>query len=162
MVYIDLKLSFLSDNLSEIFILPSFEWCFMIRCSHCHTDHPKEIYFTENMEVDIKNSKGTANFLMKCKECNTFSTINVYQKSYRKINCSTGKGIGILATFDCRGCELIKWIVGNEGIFAKGLESDTLFENIDLTDLWTDYDEKSKGNVLIEEFQHEFLRNQNL
>ena len=162
MVYIDLNVSFLSENLSELFILPSFEWCFMIRCSNCQTVHSKEIYFEETSESSIKNSKGTANFVFKCKECGKESSINVYEKSPRKIDCSQGKGRGVLATFDCRGCELMKWIICNEGIFARGLETNKVFENVDLSDVWMDFDEKNKENCMIEEFKHEFIRNKNL
>lgn len=162
MVFLDLKISFISDNISQIYILPSFEWYFMIRCTNCQTDHPKEIYFSETSEFSMKKSRGSANFIMKCKDCNKDCTINVYEKSSRKIDCSDGKGNGILATFDCRGCELRKWVVGGEGIFAKALESDKIFENVDLTDVWMDFDEKSKGNCMIDELRHEIIRNKNL
>ena len=162
MVFLDLKLTFLSDNVSELYITSSFEWCFMIRCSNCYTDNPKEIYFMENSEFDIKNSRGTANFIMKCKECSKDCSINVYEKSPRKIDCSDGKGMGVLATFECRGCELIKWIIPNEGIFAKALESDKVFDNVDLNDTWMDFDEKSKGNCSIDEAKFEILKNKNL
>jgi len=99
---------------------------------------------------------------MKCKECGKDCSINIYDKSSRKIACSEGKGMGVLATFDCRGCELTNWITPNEGIFAKALESDKIFENLDLNDVWMDFDEKSKGNCSIEEFKFEIVRNKNL
>lgn len=162
MVFLDLKISFISDNLSELYILPTFQWCFAIRCSKCYTDHPKEIYFSEKEEFAITNSKGTANFVFKCKECNSMSSINVYEKSNRKIKCSEGKGEGILATFECRGCELTKWIISDEGFYALALESDKIFDNVDLNDVWMDYDEKSKGNCMIDEFRHEIVKNKNL
>lgn len=162
MVYFDLKVSIVSDNISEIFLGPSFEWCFRIRCSNCHTDHPNEIYFSESLQFEVKNSKGTANFVMKCKECSKDCSINVYEKSPKRIDCSEGKGQGILATFDCRGCELINWVIPSEDVFARSLESDTIFENVDLNDVWMDYDEKSKGNCSLEGLTHQITRNKTL
>jgi len=86
MVFIDLQVTFETENIEEIFIQDeSFSWCFFIICAKCHEKHPKEIYFSETENHDISGSKGTANFIMNCKNCKNELNINVHPTSRKRI-----------------------------------------------------------------------------
>lgn len=158
MVFLDLRISFLSENVSELFVSPKYTWIFKLRCTSCQTDHPKSVFFDETSEFQMKNSKGTANFLIKCKECSKDASISIFQKF--TVSCKDGsKTQATLAVFECRGCELTEWSVNSEGLCAKSLESGKIFENIDISDVWMEFDEKSQGNCSIDEFSYEIVRN---
>jgi len=60
--------------------------------------------------------------------------------------------------FECRGCEFVRF--KSEGDWeAVGLESNTRFDEIDLTDKeWFDYDEKTGNEVSIKDVKWEIKR----
>lgn len=49
-----------------------------------------------------------------------------------------------LAFFEMRGAEPTKW--NAKGLFVRTPKG-TVFEEVDLTDMWGDYDEKAGGQV---------------
>lgn len=66
MVYLDLELHIESENCEKLWITPNSEWYFRVKCTQCREDHNKDIYFLESDIVEIKGSKGTAQFSMTC------------------------------------------------------------------------------------------------
>ncbi|KAF9898501.1 hypothetical protein BX616_003944 [Lobosporangium transversale] len=63
-----------------------------------------------------------------------------------------------IATIECRGLELVGF-EPRSGWTAKGAESGTVFEDIDLTDGdWADYDEKSQMPVGISNIESKFIK----
>jgi len=109
----------------------------------------KEIAFMENEKVEGKTTKDMVSLKMKCKFCGRDITINMHPSSKKSIECKDGENVGVLAVFDCRGCDLLKW-VPKQGISAVAAETGTAFPEVDFSDIWTDYDEVSKKNCLIE------------
>ncbi|KAL4461676.1 hypothetical protein ABPG72_016685 [Tetrahymena utriculariae] len=162
MVYLDLCLSVESENLESLFITQNCEWYFMIKCTQCHQDHKKDIYFSENDEVEMKGGKGVANFGMTCPECKREGYISIHKDSAKKMDLTNDKSQCVIATFDCRNIEITQWLpMVTVNVNAK--ESGSLFQEIDLSDLpWCDYDEKTQATVQIEVFQQEIKRNNKL
>jgi hypothetical protein len=152
MVVLDLIIKIISENVQELKIdSDSFIWNFTIECGHCFTVQPNEIYFTINDEVEMQKGHGTANFMMKCKECKKSMTVGINNKSNKSpyiIVCESGNDEGVLSSFECRGCTLKTWIP-REGITFEAKESGTIFNEIDLSDVWCDYDEKTGMTVSI-------------
>jgi len=150
MVVLNLILRIISENVKEISINPeTYNWCFLIQCSDCQNDQPNEIYFSLADEVEMQKGHGTANFLMKCKECKKAMTIAIYNKSNKnpyEINCENGNDEGILCGFECRGCVIKNWIP-KEGINIEANETGKVFEDIDITSEWCDYDENNQMTV---------------
>jgi hypothetical protein len=58
------------------------------------------------------------------------------------LECGAGLAKGRFAILDCRGCVPKRWLPRNQ-LSARSEDSDTVFTDIDLTDLWSDYDEKT-------------------
>lgn len=58
--------------------------------------------------------------------------------------------------FDCRGIEPVDFLP-NKGWIAKAAESGTVFNDIDLSEDWVDYDEKLSESVGIYEFESKFI-----
>jgi hypothetical protein len=150
MVLQNLKIRVISENIKFLRIEPSnYQWCFSIECSQCQSLQPNDIYFFTNDEVEMHKGHGTANFMMKCKECKKSMTIQITKTSQFSIDCESGNEEGVFATFDCRGCFLKKWNPG-EGIILESLNTSELFENVDISDVWCEYDKSNTSCSLLE------------
>ena len=59
MVYLDLIIKFESENVDKVFITDpqNYNWTFIIECSNCKNQHSKEIYFSNNDEVEKSKVK---------------------------------------------------------------------------------------------------------
>ena len=146
MVVFDLIFKIVSENIKEIKVDPeTFTWGFCIQCSHCHTEQPNEIYFTLQDEEEMQKGHGTANFVMKCKDCKKLMTIAINNKTNKNpytIECTNGNDEATICSFECRGCTILKWVSKSDFIVVSN-ETETEFEGVDITDLWSEYDEKS-------------------
>jgi phage FluMu protein Com len=78
MVLFDLVVSCESDHVKELTYSGSdyeyptsnnVRWHLTIKCTLCSTTNQGEIYFSGNEKVEIPDSRGSCNFLMKCKTC---------------------------------------------------------------------------------------------
>ena len=76
---------------------------------------------------------------MKCKMCQFVVNLTLVKSPDHAAITNKTKNV-LLAQFECRGCELIKW--NPQNLFVKS-ESDQIFENVDLTDVWVEYDDKT-------------------
>jgi len=150
MVVLNLKLKVISENAKEISIdEENYNWCFKIECLHCHIEQPNEIYFSSNDEVEMQKGHGTANFIMKCKECKKIMTLGINNRSNKNpfvLNIENGNDEGIICGFECRGCKITEW-TPKEGINIEAYETEKIFEDVDITNEWCDYDENSQKTV---------------
>ena len=153
MTFVELLVDLIDcENIANIFINRSYEWKFTIKCSNCHHTHDKEIYLSETETVQGKNNRSECNFYMKCKECSHDLSINIdtkgspYEISVDGKDKIKGRS---LAKFECRNTQILKWHMEGD-IHAKAYESSTIFENIDISDCWCEYDEKTSQSVMID------------
>jgi hypothetical protein len=155
MVVQNLKIRVISENIKLLKIEPSsYQWSFSIECSQCQSLQPNDVYFSTYDEVEMQKGHGTANFMMKCKECKKIMTVQILKNSQFTIDCESGNEEAIFACFDCRGCILKKWNPG-EGIILQSLNSSEYFENVDITDVWCEYDKTNTPCSLLEPVQIE-------
>ncbi len=161
MGFFDVLIKAECENVQSLKINPDFDWVFSIQCSHCHETHPNNINFSSTDEVEMTKSHGTCNFLMNCKNCSKSMTINTYDKSAFIVDVSNQEE-GTLATFECRGCEIIEW-TPLEGIILVGEDSGTCFEDVDIRDVWMEYDEKTGAMCqLLEAVEFRIERNKKI
>jgi len=157
MVYYDLLLRVVAENVTSIGIdNVNYSWILEVKCN-CGNVHTAE--FTETDEVEAESSKsGTFNFIKKCKECNQTMTISVYNKSAKNIDCNKQKQL--FCTFDCRNCTPVNWKPSPGLVLVS--ESGSTFKDVELSEDWTEYDEKGEYPLSIEKWEIEFERNKNL
>ncbi|KAG0743375.1 hypothetical protein G6F57_009721 [Rhizopus arrhizus] len=101
-----------------------------------------EWYFKDIYE--ISGSRGSASLVMRCKFCKREGTAQ-FEPSFKikKYNIEQNGKFQQIAQFDCRGLELVDF-QPRDSWLAKGAESDTVFNDIDLSEgEWAEYDEKS-------------------
>lgn len=151
MVILDLKLKVISQSLQELRVNPDiYTWIFTLECTQCKSPQPNEIYFSLKDQIEMTKGHGTANFMMSCKECKKTMYVSIFNaaKNTFSINLESGYDEGVLAQFDCRGC-IIKSFIPKEGIAVVASDTGTVFENVDITDVWMDYDEAQGVNCSI-------------
>ncbi|OAF70065.1 hypothetical protein A3Q56_02174 [Intoshia linei] len=79
---------------------------------------------------------------MKCKICRCENSMSIVPGSVKEIFEDDFRDYSILATFECRGMNLVKYLPGYF-IVSSNL-SKTLFQNADLSNNWSEYDEVGK------------------
>ncbi|KAI9293651.1 DUF866-domain-containing protein [Neoconidiobolus thromboides FSU 785] len=127
-----------------------FTWFFKVECTSCHEVNPKWVGITKNEEIELSNSRGSANLVIKCKFCKRESSCS-YDTSQKiqPYSMENNNQYQIITTLECRGLEIVAWQPRDDFI-AFGVESNIKFEDIDLTDgEWADYDEKANQEVSI-------------
>ncbi|KAI8388002.1 uncharacterized protein BYT42DRAFT_597211 [Radiomyces spectabilis] len=147
------------ENVTDLTPVDNYEWHFKVECGSCHEVDQSWISFNRQDSYDMSGSRGTANLVMRCKFCKRESTAqfepNAKIQSYQiEQNGKFQK----LATFDCRGLELVDFSP-RDPWRAKGAESGTPFEDIDLCEgEWAEYDEKSNEPVGISNIEVQFKK----
>lgn len=129
-----------------------FFFTFKVACGACHEEHPNEIAFNAHEKKPLANSRGEANFAMKCKMCGKEGNVNVVEAPEKfgvfDAEKNDSKHPAKLVSFDCRGIDLVEFVPKGE-FFATGEESNTKF-TLEFDDgEWYDYDEKANQEVSI-------------
>ena len=164
MVRIALQLKATLDNVTDFHVQSpdEFIWYLKFNCTKCHTQSDKYHDVTLQESSSIAGSRGEANFLMKCKFCSQEGNLNI-EPGKGTVNYtaddSDGHAFKTIVVFECRGIEPVDWQPG-DGWACQGIESNTKFNQIDLSDdkEWMDYDEKAKQAVGINDFEFKFVK----
>ncbi|KAL2147014.1 hypothetical protein VTI28DRAFT_1310 [Corynascus sepedonium] len=135
----------------------NFFYTFKVQCTSCREVHPKPIAVNRFETNEMSGSRGEANFVWRCKNCKRESsaTINAAPSPYQQTEPAKAQKI---LEFDCRGLEFTEFLPEGEWL-ADGIESNTKFEGIDLTEgEWFDYDEKAGEEVSIKDLKWDIVR----
>lgn len=84
-----------------------FQWSFKLLCTKCH-EKSERVNFRQVDEIEIPNSRGTSNFVMKCKFCDSLGTVDIVPKSLLSFD-SDKIGFQTLCIIEGRGYEPIEW-----------------------------------------------------
>lgn len=114
---------------------------------------------------DLEGSKGQANYVYKCKLCERTSNIE-YCKNTCKPYTNESEDWQTIATFECRGMELITFFPG-DAFGCKGADSGTLFGSLHGEDAiefdsgdWCGFDEDANETVGVYGLKSRFVRSQ--
>ncbi|KAI9481232.1 MAG: hypothetical protein EXX96DRAFT_565880 [Benjaminiella poitrasii] len=147
------------ENVTDLLPTNDYEWHFKVECTSCHEVDDSWISFNRQDEYEMNSSRGTANLVMRCKFCKRDMTAQ-FEPSFKVKGYDIEKNSEFqqIAQFDCRGLELVNF-QPRDSWTAKGAESDTVFEDIDLTEgEWAEYDEKLGEPVGISNIEVEFKK----
>jgi hypothetical protein len=86
-----------------------FQWCFKFMCTKCHEITSNPVSFRSIDKVEISNSRGSANFVMKCKFCKSEGTVDILEKSLQSYLSEKGRGFQTLVIIEGRGFEPTEW-----------------------------------------------------
>eukprot|EP00927_Polykrikos_kofoidii_P017767 TRINITY_DN1811_c0_g1_i1.p1 TRINITY_DN1811_c0_g1~~TRINITY_DN1811_c0_g1_i1.p1 ORF type:complete len:189 (-),score=30.06 TRINITY_DN1811_c0_g1_i1:159-725(-) len=143
----------------------SFRWYLKIKCGRCGDVSDEFSYIDPENVEEMNGGRGQTNFQRKCKGCANQGTVNVVGGG--KV---TGSGVDcILATFECRGCELDSWTPQGEGVWTVNatMPSDDddggearegpLVMDVTIEDgEWCGYEEGTAQSLMISNIVHSF------
>ncbi|KAI7862806.1 UPF0587 protein C1orf123 [Spinellus fusiger] len=145
------------ENVTELVPVEDYQWHFKIECGSCREVDASWITFNQEDMFDVSGSKGSANLVMRCKFCKRESTAQFDTGAKILPYTKTGE-FQRIASFDCRGLELVDFSPRDSWL-AKGAESGTKFEDIDLLEgEWAEYDEKVNEPVGISNIEVRFKK----
>ena len=123
MVKLTLQICCNLENLHQLYLPESAEWYVRTKCSNCQ-EESERVYFNLNDKVEMFGSKGTANYVAKCKLCERTGSLEYCVNTLKKY--SSSDVFANLATFECRGLEPFEFFPGDKFV-AESTESDEVF-----------------------------------
>ena len=129
-------------------------------CAHPSSgEEYKNLWVTEEEELDIPNSRGTAHLIVKVgdKRHGTILIEN-FAKDFEYTEEQSGTFVKV-CELECRDLEPVKWLIDSSDWMAYGQEEKTRFEEVAFDDgAFFDYDENQGCEVSVQELKFEFKR----
>jgi len=135
------------EGVQEVVPAEGKEWVLGVKCSSCGEDHHKEVIVDPTKQQEHSGTRGTFNFIMKCKFCDHLGTINFRSaKSYK-----SNEEMQEVADLECRGLIVTKWEPGPNWaiVTSSGKQFEESLEESD----WCEYDEDLEQVVGVYEIQ---------
>ncbi|KAG2392076.1 hypothetical protein C9374_013561 [Naegleria lovaniensis] len=127
----------------------NFTWRLKIKCTHCNTEHSKNVFVCENEKEDknVKSGTSETNLNFTCPNCKRQSTLDIVSGSFKEISGS--EKFFPMIQFDGRGIEVVKWEPeGNEGLVAYNSEGTSFEVNLENGEYY-DYDEDTEQEISV-------------
>jgi hypothetical protein len=109
-------------------------------------------------EVELAGSRGTANFALKwardARQQANMQVVEDIKGLPLRYTAEDGQNFAPIVGFECRGLEPIAWFP-SDGFFVEGTGSHT-FQDVDLSDDWADFDEKTGNAVSVMDLEWRF------
>jgi len=135
-----------------------FRWYVKMKCSNCGETSDHWQYVTLEETHEIPNSRGSANYIQKCKLCSRQSSLDIMKESLGRYDYEKNDKWQPIVVFECRGIEPVDFDP-RIGWAAEGAETNTRFKDINLSEKdWAEYDEKASEAVGVYELEHRFVR----
>ncbi|KAK3878060.1 hypothetical protein Pcinc_017272 [Petrolisthes cinctipes] len=132
----------------------NFQYCIKTKCNSCNEVTKKWQFVSADERVDIPGSRGTGNYVSKCKLCNRTSSLDVLTSKKQAYTADDVPSFKVIIAFECRGMSVVDFQFG-EGWACDGQESGTPFTDLSLGDEdWCDYDEDGSCPVGITELEY--------
>lgn len=158
MVKIGLQLSAQLENLTNLKAEgDDFRWYLKLKCSHCGDETQDYVWLSLSESQPLKGGRGSASLVIKCKLCSRENSIDIIKDSLSPYTADDVPRLKTVVVFDCRGVEPTEFDP-RIGWVAEGQESGTKFDEVDLSQDWSDYDEKTQQSVGIYELKHKFVK----
>eukprot|EP00996_Jenningsia_fusiforme_P004246 NODE_5057_length_723_cov_58.513353_g4694_i0.p2 GENE.NODE_5057_length_723_cov_58.513353_g4694_i0~~NODE_5057_length_723_cov_58.513353_g4694_i0.p2 ORF type:complete len:152 (+),score=27.33 NODE_5057_length_723_cov_58.513353_g4694_i0:82-537(+) len=150
MVKLDVLLKADLENVTNLRLPEDENWYFVLEFE----GERKEVYLTPAERMQIPNSRGEACMVLGSKDSNKAASVTFLKsQSYSKSGT-----FAPIATFECRGCELLEF-QPHGGWQCESTVSDQTFEDIDLTEGdWAEYDERGNESVTVYSVQSRIAR----
>ncbi|CAJ0589301.1 unnamed protein product [Cylicocyclus nassatus] len=134
-------------------------WFLKFRCMNCGESPDHWQYLVINEVLEVPGSRGEAHLVEKCKLCNRVNTVAIVPDSVGSYDAAEhNEEWQSMLQFDCRGLEPYDFELRKNGWTAVGIESGTVFDDIDLSEkAWADYDEKAGEATEISDIEIRFV-----
>ncbi|KAJ1344595.1 hypothetical protein BSLG_000118 [Batrachochytrium salamandrivorans] len=131
----------------------AYDWRFKFVCTKCREPTDSIVNVNGLELIEMTNSKGSANLIMRCKFCKSEGSVDLELNTVMPYNLEKTGKFSPLIIIEGRGWEPTEWVPAG-GFKGEGAETGTKFEEIDLSEReWSDYDEKAGEAVEILEIE---------
>ncbi len=146
MVVFVIKASAELDNVESLEFPADHDWCIDLYLTGSGETRER-VTVSRAKEVEILNSRGTANLVVKVDK--TFATVNVEEiPKLTKSSITESRAATPLIAFECRGCEITKW--HPTGFFTVTSSDGSRFDEVDLGEgEWCEVDPETNLPVSI-------------
>ncbi|CAG0913716.1 unnamed protein product [Notodromas monacha] len=129
-----------------------------VKCSTCGDESKRFMYFSIVDEVELKTTKGSANFVHFCKFCKRENFLSIIPSSVMSYNAEDSDAFKTIVVFFCGGLEPIDFEPGFGFVVETG-GSGARFEGVDLSDgNWENQDELSSDAVSISNLEFRLIK----
>ncbi|CAD2219240.1 hypothetical protein AGDE_01359 [Angomonas deanei] len=137
-----------SENVKRIFITRNSVLSVKLTCSQCREETPKYVFVDPNEEI-AGDGGGMRNCIVKCPSCkaNTISVSIIKSAGKNEWRPENNEADNVLVTLEVRGGDPSEFWVNDIWTVEAATEGDgegKLFEGVDLSEDWCEYDEDSQ------------------
>lgn len=151
------------DGINEVRLSSTTPLTLRIRCAQCRQEHERPVSVDLAEQVPVPNSRGTANFVMKCSMCKQHCSINNAnphpddKPSTGSIVCNQEGSIDYqpLITLDIRGLEVEECLMVGE--CEAVTENGSIFP-FEMEEELADYDEQAGCPVSVTELSSRVVK----
>ncbi|KAK0410065.1 hypothetical protein QR680_004924 [Steinernema hermaphroditum] len=134
----------------------NFRWYLKLKCTQCGEVTENWVYADITEAQELSKGHGIGHIVGKCSFCARQNTVEILTDSYKSYSVEKNEQFQPIVRFECRGAEPVDFDF-RVGWRAEGIESSTVFEDIDLNEKeWADYDEKAGESTEINELSCRF------
>lgn len=136
----ELKIRSRLENVEKIEFSEDFRWFLAVSCTNCREMYPNEIYLEYGDRQEADGTRGTFNFVSKCRFCSNSGTLNFVGS----IGCyENSEDDQVVASLEGRGIKVVNWVL-NSG-FSVVSQTGKVFEDVKLDEGdWVEYDESGE------------------
>nr|XP_020013996.1 UPF0587 protein C1orf123 homolog isoform X3 [Castor canadensis] len=109
-----------------------FRWYLKMKCGNCGETSEKWQYIRLMDSVALKGGRGSASMVQKCKLCARENSIEILSSTIKSYNAEDHEKFKTIVEFECRGLEPVDFQPQVAGFAAEGVESGTVFSDINL------------------------------
>ena len=136
------------ENVETLAAPPLHRWCLDVK--EPQSDETREaVMVSDEHEVDVAGGRGHVHFTLKWPGASKPSQLTVMRDVKKLTRQVTGADSGAFVpfvAFECRGLEVAAWHP-ESGYRVVSKDRHAVFEDVDLSDDWADYDEEGEQSV---------------
>ncbi|KAI8610560.1 hypothetical protein BC830DRAFT_1069725, partial [Chytriomyces sp. MP71] len=154
------------ENLTNLRVPVDYDFEFKVKCASCHAEHAAWVSINATVSEEIPNSRGEANFVMRCKECKAQTNASFVvsfppSPTLQPYTGATPQPQRVL-TIETRGLDFVGWRpTYGQAWTAEGEESGMVFDDIEFEEGeldWAGYDEKAGCSVGVNGIEGSFAK----
>lgn len=146
------------ENVEKLEAPQFHQWCLDVKESN-GDETRKGVFVSDEEPLDVAGGRGEVHFLLKWPGANKQSQLTVVRDVKKLTRAITGDDSGEfvpLVGFECRGLEPYAWHP-ESGYRVTSAGGSAVFDDVDLSDDWADYDGEGEQSVGVYQVEHKFV-----
>eukprot|EP00002_Diphylleia_rotans_P022993 TRINITY_DN4517_c0_g1_i1.p1 TRINITY_DN4517_c0_g1~~TRINITY_DN4517_c0_g1_i1.p1 ORF type:complete len:159 (+),score=35.67 TRINITY_DN4517_c0_g1_i1:110-586(+) len=136
------------ENIASLKVQKDHDYFLKIVCKSCHEEFPNAVSINPQEQVEVPGSRGIANLVIRCKNCQREHSMSVVEKSQQSYTEEHAGSFRPMLQVESRGVEIVNWEL-RDGFYVEISGSGKVFEDVDLHEDWYEYDDVSQASVSV-------------